>query len=90
MHSALPKDSFAVQLTKVSSFLSLNKGLLYKGYQLYVSTDFHKAVISSAHNSVLAGHCGHDKTFSLLFRDYWWPGMTSDVLDFIKSCPVCA
>ena len=36
-----------------------------------------------------AGHQGHDCTLSLLWECFWWPGMTNQMQQSIKSCMHC-
>ena len=36
-----------------------------------------------------AGHQGHDHTLSLLLEHFWWPGMTSQMWQSIRTCVHC-
>ena len=36
-----------------------------------------------------AGHQGHDHTLSLLQEHFWWPGMTCQMQQSIKTCACC-
>ena len=36
-----------------------------------------------------AGHQGHDRTLSLLQEHFWWPGMTSQMWQSIRTCTCC-
>ena len=36
-----------------------------------------------------AGHQGHDHTLSLLQEHFWWPGITSQMRQSIKTCAHC-
>ena len=36
-----------------------------------------------------AGHQGHDHTLSLLWEHFWWPDMTNQMQQSIKSCMHC-
>ena len=42
-----------------------------------------------AHESVLSGHLGARRTYALLARSFWWPGMLLDVQNFVASCVAC-
>ena len=46
-------------------------------------------ILVEYHNSVLGGHLGRDKTYMRLERDWWWPGMYSDVVRWCKHCLAC-
>jgi len=41
------------------------------------------------HDDPLAGHFGTKRTTELLSRNYYWPGMRSDVNDYVTSCAIC-
>ena len=36
-----------------------------------------------------AGYQGHDHTLSLLQEQFWWPGMTSQMWQSIRTCTCC-
>jgi len=36
-----------------------------------------------------AGHPGWWKTYELVSRNYWWPGMTTFVKKYITGCDMC-
>jgi len=42
-----------------------------------------------AHDIPLGGHFGREKTLANLAKNFFWPGMTKDVEDFVKSCANC-
>ncbi|KAH0603046.1 uncharacterized protein H6S33_008050 [Morchella sextelata] len=48
-----------------------------------------RQVIEDHHDRPVAGHLGRDKTLELIDRNYWWPGMSTDVANFVKTCDVC-
>src|SRR5579859_1689497 len=35
-------------------------------------------------------HFGYEKTYEMITRDYFWPGLDKDVKKYIKSCESCA
>ena len=41
------------------------------------------------HNYPAGGHWGRDKTLDLIRRQFHWDGMTTDVAEYIATCPVC-
>ncbi len=46
-------------------------------------------LIQLTHDTPYAGHPGIDKTLELLKRNYYWYGMKSDVIKYVKSCLNC-
>ena len=60
--------------------------LLYFKNCLYIPTDAHRNLVSTVHSSPAASHGGFFCTYSLLARDYWWPGMSSFICHFIAGC----
>ena len=47
----------------------------------------HVATLNQCHRD--AGHQGCDHTLSLLSEHFWWPGMTNQMWQSIKSCAHC-
>jgi hypothetical protein len=41
------------------------------------------------HNVPYAGHPGYQKTIAVVKRQYYWPGMKKEVVDFIARCLEC-
>ena len=46
-------------------------------------------ILASEHDSKVAGHFGQDKTIELVWQNFWWPGMDSDIEKYIQACPDC-
>ena len=46
-------------------------------------------VMSVAHESVLAGHFSFKKTKAKIFSYFFWPGATTDIRNFCRSCDKC-
>ena len=63
--------------------------LLYFKNRLYIPAATRHDLVSSVHSSPAAGHGGFFRTYTLLSRDYWWPGMSSFVRRFISGCALC-
>ena len=42
-----------------------------------------------AHSTPLAAHLGRNKTLEKLQRDFYWPGMTTDVRKMVDTCIEC-
>ena len=55
---------------------------------LFVVPKVHQvAVLNGCHRD--AGHQDHDHTLSLLQECFWWPGMTNQMQQSIKTCTCC-
>jgi hypothetical protein len=46
-------------------------------------------LLEKFHNEATAGHFGVFKTYAKLSEACYWPRMKSDVIRFIKKCPIC-
>ena len=51
--------------------------------------ELQKEIVSSFHDSILAGHPGFFKTLHLIKEHYWWPGMTIFLKKYIDGCATC-
>ena len=70
------KDGFYVQ-----------DGILYRNGLVCIPTDeLRLEVLKIRHDSPTAGHFGTAKTFDLVNRDFYWPGMRDFVAKYVKSC----
>ena len=63
--------------------------LLFRG-KVYVPNDpvLRKELVRRHHDVPAAGHPGRAKTLELLSRNYWWPGMTKFVHEYVDTCDV--
>ncbi|XP_065921940.1 retrovirus-related Pol polyprotein from transposon 412 [Magallana gigas] len=57
--------------------------------QLVVPDKFRNQVMKLAHDSLLAGHLGTQRTLARVTSEFWWPGIQSDVRRFCQSCDIC-
>ena len=62
---------------------------LYFKNRLYVPASARHDLVSSIHTSLASGHSGFFRTYSSLSCDYWWPGMSSFVRQFVAGCTLC-
>jgi hypothetical protein len=46
-------------------------------------------ILSTYHNSSLAGHASFEKTKNSIKRYYRWPTMNKDIKQFISNCEIC-
>ena len=68
----------------------IQEGLLFRGNQLCIlNFSMRENMLKEKHSGGLAGHFGHDKTFTKLSESYFWPGMRTDVKWFVDRCWIC-
>lgn len=65
--------------------LLLHRGLVYVPRDEAIQRD----IMNIHHNQVTTGHAGRAKTYELLSRGYWWPGMTKFVNRYVDGCDHC-
>lgn len=46
-------------------------------------------IVKGHHNSPVTGHPGQWKTYKLISRNYWWPGLGRYVAKYVTSCNRC-
>jgi len=54
-----------------------------------VDDTLQQQIIQMHHNLPSAGHPGWWKTYELVSRNYWWPGMTTFVKKYVMGCDLC-
>lgn len=76
---------------KNNPVLSLEGDLFYYNLRLYVPKGWRGGgrVLESEHDSQVGGHFGQDKTVEFILRNFWWPSMKKDIVDYVQSCPEC-
>ncbi|XP_069973541.1 uncharacterized protein [Penaeus vannamei] len=57
-------------------------------FQVVVPTCYRPKVISLAHD-LGGGHLGIKKTLDKVLRYFYWPGVTSDVTRYCRTCDIC-
>ena len=101
--STLPADerSRAVILRQADLFTIDGAGVLHRisdrserelstpPTRLVVPVTLRSLMLRQFHDDSIGGHLGSNKTYERLARRYYWSGMEADVLDYVRSCPVC-
>ena len=70
---------------------NLENGLiLYRGH-VYVPKDdqLRRNIVSQYHDTLATGHPGRWKTYELISREFWWPGMSQYVQNYVDGCAIC-
>ena len=81
------------RLCKEKGICKERDGFLYNpSSRMYVPDDNSLCmhIISSHHDSPVAGHPGYQKTQELIERQYYWPGLASDIRSYVARCDCCA
>ena len=68
---------------------TFDNGHLYYKLRMYVPPPARSSLLHSIHSSPLLGHleCFHTK--AIVERDFWWPGLSVFINNFIAGCTVC-
>ena len=78
-------------VTKGLEDWNLEEGLiLYKG-KIYVpkSAELRRDIVKLHHDSIATGHPGRWKTYELVTQNYWWPGISTFVKEYVDGCATC-
>ena len=88
-------DTGVQALLKSYDQFRLVRGVLYRviivdgseHLQLVLPCQSHSSVLQALHDDI--GHPGRDRTLSLVRERFYWPGMTNDVENHVRSCDRC-
>ncbi len=77
----------------------VRKGVLYRIFtprsggkpvkQVIVPKDQREKVLCLAHDGLMSGHFGIKRTQERVMSNFYWPGVTEDVVRYCRSCDVC-
>ena len=90
----MPSDLKA--LIRIKKQLTLKQGVLYRRttqvnrrtrLQLVLPPSFRTKAITGCQDQV--GHLGQDRVLELLWDQFYWHGMHTDMASYINSCPRC-
>ena len=73
------------------SSLLLLEDLWWKGDQIAVPADarLRQHIIREAHDTASAGHFDYSKTLQAVQRNFNWPHMAADILEYVQGCHMC-
>ena len=57
--------------------------------QVVVPKPYRSEIMAMAHDLPVSGHLGVKKTTDRILRQFFWPGINSDVRQYCKSCHTC-
>jgi hypothetical protein len=72
-----------------NSKFSIRQGILLYKKRVYIPSILQYKVLQFVHSNPLARHAGYDKTIHRARKNFFWPGMKSDVKRFIRECDIC-
>ena len=58
-------------------------------YQVVVPSALREHVLELAHDVPMSGHTGVRKTKARLLQHFWWPSVSKDVSEYVRSCHGC-
>jgi len=67
------------------------EGLFFFKDRCYIPLheELRQEIVKQYHDSLTGGHSGHFKTLELIRWNYWWPGITVFVKNYIMGCAIC-
>ena len=85
------KSNGKPQIKSALSKWKINNGLLFFKDRCYTpnTSGLQKQIVERYHNSITIGHPSQFKTIEEIRCDYWWPGMTVFVKNFVEGCATC-
>jgi hypothetical protein len=54
-----------------------------------VGRNLRQDILKALHDPLYIGHPGFAKMYELVKREWWWPGMTEDVREYVAYCDSC-
>jgi len=70
---------------KIEGELVLKEGKIY----VLKDDELRTEIIWLHHDVPVVGHEGKWKTVELVTRNYWWPGVTREVEQYVEECDLC-
>ena len=63
-------------------------GIMYKERKVYVPKDnkLRAEIIRLHHDTPVEGHGGQWKMVELVTQNFWWPGITKEVKQYVDTC----
>ena len=74
---------------KMNKFQIKNDLILYNNL-IYIPKKLRPDILEKYHDQPSAGHLGIKRTLEIISRNFWWPKMKEDVINYVKSCESCA
>ena len=67
------------------------KGFIWLKDRLYILNDLEIKlfILNETHKPPFAGHPGYQKMVTTLRKQFFWPGLKSDVVEYLSKCIEC-
>jgi len=80
-------------MTKEGEEISANwakpKDLWCYWNKIYVPEVLRQTVFRLLHSAPIAGHPGQQATLFTIRKDYYWPNLKADVIEWVRNCDIC-
>ena len=94
----LPADATrARKIAAQQSLFAVVDGVLYfidqkqdNRQRAAVPHQLREQILEENHRSNMGGHFSGRRTYRMLARQWWWNGMYSEALRYVRNCPECA
>ena len=58
-------------------------------HQIVVPSSYRPHILSLAHDSLMSGHLGINKSYHKILEHFFWPHLRKDVVEYCRSCHTC-
>jgi transposase InsO family protein len=65
------------------------RGRQHRNRRIVVPHHHLHQLLQELHDHHLSGHQGQDNTYQKISEHYYWPGMKSDIQEYVRSCKTC-
>ena len=65
--------------------LILFRGKVYVPLNIQLRTE----IVQLHHDTLQTGHPGRWRTYELVTRNYWWPGISIFIQKYVSGCDLC-
>ena len=85
------RQRYAAKKGELSKWGIGEDGLLRRGLAVYVPNDpaTKEEIFRMNHDDPSAGHFARKRTEEGIRSKYYWPGMVSEIADYVRTCPDC-
>ncbi|KAK9109466.1 hypothetical protein Sjap_017526 [Stephania japonica] len=68
-----------------------DQGVIHFRNRLWIPAQeqLRRELLQEAHRSFYSIHPGNTKMYCDMRRIYWWPGMKTDIVEFVMKCDIC-